>query len=97
MVRRRKVGIPDVPSGEANTRFSDSLANVTANVPAVVIGEPETEKMLGIVKPTKVTPPLPLPVPQGDPVDVKFPSTSVPTHSLATAPGKVVAMPAELG
>ena len=53
----RKLGVPAVPFGAANTVFAVSLAKVTANVPATVIGEPETEKMLGIDKPTELTGP----------------------------------------
>jgi hypothetical protein len=54
------VGIAAAPVvGPANTVLAVSVANVTAKVPAVVIGEPPTEKMLGIVKPTLVTVPEP--------------------------------------
>ena len=91
--KARKVGVPADPFGAANTVFAVSLAKVTANVPATVIGEPETEKMLGIDKPTEVTGPPDAPVPHVTPVDAKLPLTSVVTHWLATAFTKVTVPP----
>ena len=39
--------------------------NVPVSVPAVVTGDPETEKMLGRASPTLLTVPLPPPPPLG--------------------------------
>jgi len=53
--RDRKDGVPDDPFGAAKIEFADSDARVIARVPAEVIGDPETEKMLGAERPTDET------------------------------------------
>lgn len=60
--RARKVGVAAPPEvGPANTVLAVSVASVIANVPLVVIGEPETDKKEGTVSPTEVTVPDPPP------------------------------------
>lgn len=54
----RKVGAASAPlAGPANTVFAVSVAKVIANVPVVVTGLPETEKIDGAVNATDVTEP----------------------------------------
>lgn len=54
----RKVGAAFAPVvGPANTKFLAWFARVVVNVPEVVIGEPVTEKMDGMLRPTEVTVP----------------------------------------
>jgi hypothetical protein len=49
-------GVPAVPDGAAKTVFDACEDSVAVRVPAVVIGEPETEKIDGSVSATEVTP-----------------------------------------
>jgi hypothetical protein len=51
---------PAEPSGDAKNKFADSEVPVTAKVPEVVIGEPDTVSQDGVVRPTLVTDPDPL-------------------------------------
>ena len=58
VAKERKVGAAFAPEdGPANTKFLAWFARVVVNVPEVVIGEPLTEKMDGMVNPTEVTVP----------------------------------------
>ena len=58
------VGAAAVPDdGPAKTRFAFWLLSVTANVPALVTGEPLTLCHEGTVKPTLVTEPTPVEAP----------------------------------
>jgi hypothetical protein len=45
--------------GPAKIRLAVSVAHVTENVPAVVIGEPATDNSAGTVRATLVTVPVP--------------------------------------
>ena len=55
----RYAGTPDAPFGDAKNRFAASELRVTANVPLVVIGEPDTLSSEGTVIATLVTVPDP--------------------------------------
>ena len=70
--RERKVGVAedDPVLGPARTVFAPSEFMVTASVPDVVTGLPDTLKMLGMVKPTLVTAPAA--------AQFALPSTSMP-------------------
>jgi hypothetical protein len=58
-VNARNVGVAALPeAGPANTKFADSVFNVSPKVPLVVIGDPDTENIEGTVIPTEVTVPL---------------------------------------
>ena len=58
-VKGRNVGIAAAPvDGPANTVLASSVASVTASVPAVVMGDPPTAKIDGIVRATLVTVPV---------------------------------------
>jgi len=57
--RVRKVGVPAEPLGAAKIVFAVSDTRVAVRVPDEVIGDPLTEKILGIAKPTDVTVPRP--------------------------------------
>src|SRR5512135_968068 len=60
--RARNVGCAGAPVvGPAHTVLADSVALVTARVPAVVTGEPLTLNSAGIDRPTLVTEPVPTP------------------------------------
>ena len=60
----RNVGATAPPVvGPENTVFAVSVASVTASVPEVVTGEPDTDKNEGTVMATDVTVPEPPPPP----------------------------------
>ncbi len=82
----RKVGAAALPVvGPAKTRLADCVALVTASVPEVVTGVPETENSAGMVSPTLVTVPEPPAAP---------PSTKSPRPSaIATWPTGIAASP----
>lgn len=55
----RKVGVPGLASGEANTKLALSDANIAVSVPEFVTGDPDTVKIPGRESPTDVTVPVP--------------------------------------
>jgi len=60
LTRALKVGVAALPVvGPAKTVFAVSVANVTANVPLLVIVEGITDRKEGTVIPTEVTVPVP--------------------------------------
>jgi hypothetical protein len=81
ITRARKAGVVAPPEvGPAHTVFALSFAEVTASVPEVVTGDPDTLNSTGVVMPTDVTVPVPEAViHEGTPEEFSE-STTVPTE-----------------
>src|SRR5574337_1510372 len=78
--KARNAGCAGAPLvGPAHTVLADSVAFVTASVPLVVTGEPESENSAGMESPTLVT--VPVPTPPG-----RSPSTSARKVGCAAPP-----------
>ena len=69
---------------------------MSPSVPEVVIGLPDTDSPVGVVRATEVTvpePPEPPPVIQGCPVDVAKHVATIPVVNVEVAPVSVIAPP----